>query len=80
MEDMTSELRRSETISEFVSGSPKNYGNRFLTGDGREKTAGKGRGITLNYNASKMVNFEVIKNVILIWNKGDEPTDVNVHA
>jgi len=33
----------------------------------------KVRGITLNYNASKMVNFEVIRDMILRGNKGNEP-------
>jgi len=30
--DMTSELRPSEFISEFVSGGPKNYAYRVMTG------------------------------------------------
>ena len=56
---MNSELRTSETISEFVSGGPKNYTYSVLdTGDGREKIVCKIRGLTLNYNASKMVNFD----------------------
>jgi len=36
--DMTSELRPSESISEFVSGGSKNYAYRVLTGDGQERT------------------------------------------
>jgi len=46
------------------------------TGDGREKTVCKVRGITLNYNATKMVNFDVVRDMIL----GDKPPVVNVHA
>ena len=52
----------------------------MLTGDGREKTECKLRGINLNYNASKLVNCDDIRNMILRGNKGDEPTLVNVHT
>jgi len=45
--DMTSELRPSETISEFVIDGPKNYEIRVLNGDGREKNRCKVRGIIL---------------------------------
>jgi hypothetical protein len=37
----------------------------------------KVRGITLNYNASKMVNFDVIRDMIL---RGDESEHVMVHS
>jgi len=63
--DMTSELRPSESISELVSSGPKNYAYRVLTGDGRGNTVCKVMGITLNYNALKMVNFDVIREMIL---------------
>ena len=44
-----------------------------------EKTVCKVRGITLNYNASKLVNFESIKDMIL--RSGDEHSPViNVHT
>ena len=69
--DMTSEL-----ISEFASGGSKNFAYRVVTGT-VEKTVCKVRGITLNYSASKLVNFEVIRDMILAT--GDEPTTVNVH-
>jgi len=62
--DMTSELRPSESISEFVSVGPKNYAYKIVT-EGKEKTVCKVRGITLNYNASKLVNFESIRDMIL---------------
>ena len=48
--DMTSELRPSEFISEFVSGGPKNYAYRVMTGgtgEVQKKTVCKLRGITL---------------------------------
>jgi len=35
LRDTTIELCPSEDISEFVSGGPKNYAYRMLTGDGR---------------------------------------------
>jgi len=66
--DMTSELRPSAFISEFVSGGPKNYAYRVIadgTGGEVEKTVCKVRGMTLNYNVSKLVNFERIKDMIL---------------
>jgi len=40
----------------------------------------KVRDITLNYTALKMVNFDVIRDMILKGNKGDEPSVINVHT
>jgi len=48
--------------------------------DGRDKTVCKVRDITLNYTALKMVNFDVIRDMILKGNKGDEPSVINVHT
>ena len=78
---MTSELRPSEPISEFVSGGPKKYAYNVLdTVTGTvDKTVCKFRVITLNYNASRLVNFVVIRNTILSGTR-DEPTVVNVHT
>jgi len=74
---MTSELRSSESISGFMSGGPNDYAYRVLnTGDSRENTVSKFRGITLKYYASKLVNFNVIRDMIM----GDEPPVVNVHT
>jgi len=67
--DMTSELNPHEMISQFVSGGPKNYAYTIM--DTRnavsqmKKTVCNVRGITLNYNASQLVNFDVIKYMIL---------------
>jgi len=72
LEDMTSELRPSESISEFVSSGPNNYAYSVLTG--------QVRGIKLNYNASKMVIFFFIRDMISRVNKGNEPSVVNVDA
>ena len=44
--DMTSELRPSESIIEFVSGGPKNYAYKVVTEEKKEKTVCKVRGIT----------------------------------
>jgi len=76
--DMTSELRPSESIIEFVSGGPKNYAFKIVIEGKKEekKTVCKVRGITLNYNASKLVKFESIRDMIL--RTGDDV--VNVHT
>ena len=63
---MTSELRASEFIDEYVSAGPKIYAYKIVdSATGERKTVCKVRGITLNYNASHLVNFEVIKDMIL---------------
>ena len=64
--NMTSEWRPTQFISEFVSGGPKNYAYSVIdTVTGRTDTVCKVRGITLNYNTKQLVNFEVIRDVIL---------------
>jgi len=64
--EITSELRSTEYISEFVSGGPKNYAYTVIdTVRGRAATVCKVRGIALNYNAKQLVNFDVIKAMIL---------------
>jgi len=76
--DMTSELRTTEYISEFVSGGPKNYAYKVTdTVAGRATTVCKVRGITLNYSAKQLVNFDVIRDMVL--ETGAEPT-VTVHT
>ena len=75
---MTSELRPFEFIEEFVSGGPKNYAYKIVdTTTGERKTVCKVRGITLNYNASQLVNFDVIKDMIL---EKTEEDHVTVHT
>ena len=72
---MTNELGEGEYIEEFVSGGPKNYAfkvrNRDVT-----RTVCNVRGITLNYTAMQLVNFNVIREMIL---KGT-PETVTVHT
>jgi len=72
---MQSELTPSEFIDEVVCAGPKNYTYRLITNE-VEKTVCKVRGITLNYHASKLLNFEVIKAMIL----GQGKSVVNVHT
>ena len=57
-----------------MSGGPKNNAHKtFNTVTRAEKTVCKVRGITLNYIASQLVNFEKIKDMIL---KGDEKDSI----
>jgi hypothetical protein len=63
---------------EFVSGGPKNYAYKLCNSmTGELKTVFKVRGITLNYNASQLVNFDTIKDLVL-----NRPTSstVKVHT
>ena len=51
---------------EVVCTGPKNYAYKtYNSATGESKTVCKVRGITLNYSASQLVNFEKIKNMIL---------------
>jgi hypothetical protein len=71
--DMTDELKPGEYISEFVSAGPKNYAYKICErSSGKVQTVCKVRGITLNYSASRLVNFDVIKYMIL--NGGPDDT------
>ena len=75
---MTSELKPGFHIEEFVSGGPKNYAYRIVDPvAGNRETVCKVRGITLNYSASKTVNFDVIKALVL---RGNNTETVTVHT
>ena len=75
---MTSELKPGEFICEFVRGCPKNYAYKSIKSvTGEEKTVCKVRGITLNYSASQLVNFESFKHMIL---RGGGTDAVTVHT
>jgi hypothetical protein len=65
--DMTNELKTGEYTDEFVSVVPKNYAYKICNRDVTKepKTVCKVRGITLNYSASQLVNFDVIKDMIV---------------
>ena len=71
---MTNELGEGEYIDEFVSGGPKNYAYKVRGND--VKTVCKVRGITLNYTAIQLVNFDVIREMILTG----APDTVMVHT
>jgi hypothetical protein len=63
---MVSELGPSEYIQEFVSRGPKNYAYKIINKTtGKDKTVCKVRGFTLYYSAKHLVNFDVIRNMIL---------------
>jgi len=77
--DMAYGLRPTDYVSEFLSGRPKNYAYKIIdTVTGRMDTVRKVRCITLNYNAKQLVNFEVIRDMILRTD-GSEHT-VTVHT
>ena len=58
---------------EVVCAGPKNYAYKtYNSATGESKTVCKVRGITLNYSASQLVNFEKIKEMIL--SKEDDET------
>jgi hypothetical protein len=62
---MTSELKSNEIIYEVVCAGPKNNAYKTVNTVTAEcKTVCKVRGITLNYHASQLVNFEKMKNMI----------------
>ncbi|KAJ8914412.1 hypothetical protein NQ315_017506 [Exocentrus adspersus] len=67
--EMTDELEgygAGSHIKEFVSGGPKNYAYKFFAAkDNEEKVTCKVKGISLNYAASQLVNFDTIKEMIL---------------
>jgi len=72
LDEITSEWRSTEYVSEFVSGGPKNYAYKtIVTVTSRVATVCKVRGITLNYIAKQLVNFDVIGDMIL---ETGEPT------
>jgi hypothetical protein len=63
---MVSELCSSEYIQEFVSGGPKDYAYGVISKTTwKSMTVYKVRGFTLNCNAKHLVNFDVIRNMIL---------------
>ena len=76
LDNMTSELKANEYISVFVSGGPKNYAYKICNSvTGEVKTVCNVRRITLNYKASKRVNFDTIKDFVL-----NERSDSNVSS
>jgi hypothetical protein len=75
---MTSELIVDLHIEEFVSSGPKNYAYRTVNPAEDERyTVFKVRGIKLNFRAAKLVNFDVIRDMILRRNESEK---VMVHT
>jgi hypothetical protein len=61
-------------MTEFVSGGPKNYAHSVpCPSTGTYKTRCKAKGITLNDNTSKVVNFDSLRNMV---KKGPTPVHV----
>ena len=60
--DLTDELKGGY-ITTFISGGPKNYG--YVTNTG--KAILKIRGITLNYDASKTINIDVMRHLVDLY-------------
>ena len=58
--DLTDELDAGDYITTFISGGPKNYA--YLTNNGKTET--KIRGITLNYDATKKINMDVMRHLV----------------
>ena len=68
LEDLTDELEElgsGSYIEEFVSSGPKNYAfSVFSPSTGKRTTRCKVKGITLNYDNSRVVKFTSLKNMI----------------
>ena len=60
--DLTDELK-GDYITTFISGGPKNYGYVTNTGEAILKI----RGITLNYDASKTININVMRRLVDLY-------------
>ena len=58
--DLTDELDSGDYITTFISDGPKNYA--YITNNGKTET--KIRGITLNYNATKTINMDVMRHLV----------------
>ena len=69
LEDLTNELEEygpGAFNQEFGSGGPKNYAfSVFCPSTGKRTTKCKVKGITLNYEYSKVVNFTTLRDMIL---------------
>ena len=61
--DLTDELDAGDYITAFVSGGPKNYA--YETNNGKAET--RIRGITLNYDASKTINVDVMRHLVDLY-------------
>ena len=72
--DLTNEIPSEDGhIEEFVSGGPKNYAFRTTS----MKEVCKVRGFSLNFHNSKMINFDVIKEMVVSKNYDASLTTYN---
>jgi hypothetical protein len=63
---MTSELAKNEKIVEWACAGPKNYAFKSVDSvTGASKTTCKVKGLTLNFSASQVVNFEKMRDMFL---------------
>ena len=61
--ELTDELVPGDHITTFISGGPKNYA--YVTNNGEAIL--KIRGITLNYDASKTINVDVMRHLVDLY-------------
>ncbi|MCG8622527.1 MAG: DNA polymerase [Proteobacteria bacterium] len=59
-------------IEEFVSCGPKNYAFKVNSGE----IVCKVRGFSLNYKSSLVLNFQSMKEALMLWHKGDEKKEL----
>ncbi|XP_065218772.1 uncharacterized protein LOC135844487 [Planococcus citri] len=64
-DELATEYGEGAYITEFICGGPKNYGYCVKTAKNEYKYVVKIRGITLNHQVSKSLNFENMKEFIL---------------
>jgi len=67
LDDMTDELEsygRGSYIEAFVSGGPKFYAYMVCTPEGRTHEVCKVKGITLNFENSRLINFNSIREMM----------------
>jgi hypothetical protein len=77
--DMVSELKPGEHVTDFVRAGAKNYAYKIVnSATGETETVCKVRGITLNYSASHLVNFGIMKKMIL--ERKTPPDTVTIHT
>ncbi|MCP4458736.1 MAG: hypothetical protein GY816_12045 [Cytophagales bacterium] len=82
--DLTDEIQKDygsgAYISEFVSGGPKNYGYRVSLPSGEEKECIKIKGHSLNYSVSRVLNFNLMKELVFEFAQGSsENKEVKVN-
>ena len=61
--DLTDEVPFGHII-DFVSAGPKNYAYKVKREDSKIETVCKVRGITMNFNSTKTINFESMKRIV----------------